>query len=99
MLQAERKGASASEYGLVFGIFELASFISSPILGKYVSDTMLLARLLLVAHTRDCTALNNRVTCRVKFSCARHEGVKGSRGIAPRIFNLRTRYSFASQLL
>jgi hypothetical protein len=41
MLQAEQKGASASEYGLVFGIFELASFISSPILGKYVSDTKL----------------------------------------------------------
>jgi hypothetical protein len=54
MLQAERKGASATEYGLVFGVFELASFISSPILGKYVSDTMSLASLmaLLVAHTK-----------------------------------------------
>jgi hypothetical protein len=46
MLQAERKGASASEYGLVFGIFELASFISSPILGKYVSDMELQCYLL-----------------------------------------------------
>jgi hypothetical protein len=46
MLQAERKGASASEYGLVFGIFELAVFISSPILGKYVSDTKLRCYLL-----------------------------------------------------
>ena len=46
MLQAERKGASASEYGLVFGIFELASFISSPILGKYVSDMKLQCYLL-----------------------------------------------------
>jgi len=46
MLQAERKGASASEYGLVFGIFELASFISSPILGKYVSDKKLQCYLL-----------------------------------------------------
>ncbi|GFG40306.1 hypothetical protein Cfor_06387 [Coptotermes formosanus] len=34
--EAERKGASATEYGLVFGVFELASFISSPILGKYL---------------------------------------------------------------
>jgi hypothetical protein len=37
-LQAERKGVSASEYGLVFGIFELVSFLSCPILGKYVSS-------------------------------------------------------------
>ncbi|KDR14079.1 MFS-type transporter SLC18B1-like [Zootermopsis nevadensis] len=35
--EAERKGVSASEYGLVFGIFELVSFLSSPILGKYLS--------------------------------------------------------------
>lgn len=39
LFQAERKGVSASEYGLVFGIFELVSFLSSPILGKYVSHT------------------------------------------------------------
>jgi uncharacterized protein YqgC (DUF456 family) len=38
LLQAERKGVSASEYGLVFGIFELVSFLSCPILGKYVSS-------------------------------------------------------------
>lgn len=41
LLQAERKGVSASEYGLVFGIFELVAFLSSPILGKYVSRTNL----------------------------------------------------------
>lgn len=34
--EAERKGVSASEYGLVFGIFELVSFLSCPILGKYL---------------------------------------------------------------
>jgi hypothetical protein len=38
LLQAERKGVSASEYGLVFGIFELVSFLSCPLLGKYVSS-------------------------------------------------------------
>ncbi|XP_046990959.1 MFS-type transporter SLC18B1-like [Schistocerca americana] len=36
-LEAENKGSTASEYGLVFGIFELVSFISSPILGKYMN--------------------------------------------------------------
>lgn len=36
-LEAESKGATASEYGLVFGVFELVSFISSPILGKYMN--------------------------------------------------------------
>ncbi|XP_067014314.2 MFS-type transporter SLC18B1 [Anabrus simplex] len=35
--EAELKGASATEYGLVFGSFELASFISSPIFGKYMN--------------------------------------------------------------
>ncbi|XP_069682376.1 MFS-type transporter SLC18B1-like [Periplaneta americana] len=34
--EAEHKGASATEYGLVFGIFELVSFLSSPMLGKYL---------------------------------------------------------------
>jgi hypothetical protein len=37
MLQAEQKGASATEYGLVFGIFELVVFIVSPIYGQHVS--------------------------------------------------------------
>jgi hypothetical protein len=37
ILQAERKGASATEYGLVFGIFELVVFIVSPIYGQNVS--------------------------------------------------------------
>jgi hypothetical protein len=36
-MQAEQKGATATEYGFVFGIFELTSFISSPFFGKYVS--------------------------------------------------------------
>ncbi len=34
--QAERKGATATEYGLVFGIFEFVVFLTSPIFGKYV---------------------------------------------------------------
>jgi hypothetical protein len=36
-LQAERKGATATEYGLVFGIFELVVFFISPIYGQHVS--------------------------------------------------------------
>lgn len=34
--EAEKKGASGIEYGLVFGIFELTVFIVSPIFGKYL---------------------------------------------------------------
>ena len=34
--EAEKKGASATEYGLVFGIFELTVFIVSPFIGKYL---------------------------------------------------------------
>ena len=32
--EAERKGATAAQYGLVFGIFELTVFIVSPVIGK-----------------------------------------------------------------
>lgn len=35
--QAERKGATATEYGLVFGIFELVVFIISPIYGQCIN--------------------------------------------------------------
>jgi len=43
--QAEKKGATASQYGLVFGVFELAMFIAAPIYGKYVSvDEFRIAR-------------------------------------------------------
>ncbi len=35
--EAEKKGATATEYGLVFGVFELTVFIVSPILGKNLS--------------------------------------------------------------
>ncbi|KAK0084730.1 hypothetical protein PV326_006183 [Microctonus aethiopoides] len=35
--EAEKKGASPSEYGLVFGIFELIVFIISPIYGQYLN--------------------------------------------------------------
>ncbi|XP_017755825.1 PREDICTED: MFS-type transporter SLC18B1-like [Eufriesea mexicana] len=34
--EAEKKGASPSEYGLVFGIFELIVFIISPVYGQYL---------------------------------------------------------------
>ncbi|XP_050541622.1 MFS-type transporter SLC18B1-like [Daktulosphaira vitifoliae] len=36
-LEAERKGATATEYGLVFGVFELVVFIISPIYGKHLN--------------------------------------------------------------
>lgn len=43
------KNATATEYGLVFGSFELVSFLSSPILGKYVSSRIfILSKLLLI---------------------------------------------------
>ncbi|XP_071440047.1 MFS-type transporter SLC18B1-like [Hetaerina americana] len=35
--EAERKGSTATEYGLVFGIFELVVFIVSPIYGKHLN--------------------------------------------------------------
>ncbi|CAB3360915.1 Hypothetical predicted protein [Cloeon dipterum] len=35
--EAELKGATATEYGLVFGIFELVVFFISPIYGKYLN--------------------------------------------------------------
>jgi MFS family permease len=34
--EAEKKGATASEYGLIFGVFELVGFILSPIYGHYM---------------------------------------------------------------
>lgn len=35
--EAERKGCSASEYGLVFGIFEFVVFLISPIYGQHLN--------------------------------------------------------------
>ncbi|KAG7163415.1 MFS-type transporter SLC18B1-like [Homarus americanus] len=35
--EAEKKGATPSQYGLVFGIFELTVFLVSPIYGRYMS--------------------------------------------------------------
>ena len=32
--EAEKKGATASDYGFVFGVYELFVFIASPIMGK-----------------------------------------------------------------
>lgn len=37
IFQAELKGATATEYGLVFGIFELVVFIVSPIYGQHLN--------------------------------------------------------------
>ncbi|XP_043211164.1 MFS-type transporter SLC18B1-like [Amphibalanus amphitrite] len=35
--EAEKKGATATQYGFVFGVFELTVFIVSPIYGKYLN--------------------------------------------------------------
>lgn len=35
--EAEKKGANATEYGLVFGVFELIVFMISPIYGQYLN--------------------------------------------------------------
>ena len=34
--EAEKKGATATQYGLVFGIFELTVFVVSPVIGKFL---------------------------------------------------------------
>ena len=34
--EAQSKGATATEFGLVFGIFELVAFLTSPVFGIYV---------------------------------------------------------------
>lgn len=35
--EAEKKGATASQYGLVFGVFELTVFLVSPIYGRFMT--------------------------------------------------------------
>lgn len=35
--EAEKKGAVATEYGLVFGVFELIVFLVSPFYGQYLN--------------------------------------------------------------
>lgn len=42
VFQAEKKGATAAEYGLVFGVFELVVFLVSPIYGQQVSICLVL---------------------------------------------------------
>ncbi|XP_064112403.1 MFS-type transporter SLC18B1-like [Macrobrachium nipponense] len=37
-MMAESKGASATQYGFVFGVFELVVFIASPIYGNYINQ-------------------------------------------------------------
>ncbi|GFQ98152.1 MFS-type transporter SLC18B1 [Trichonephila clavata] len=36
--EAERKGATATEYGFIFGIFQLTIFVTAPLMGKIVSN-------------------------------------------------------------
>lgn len=36
--QADKKGCSATEYGFVFGSFELVAFVTSPVFGSLVSS-------------------------------------------------------------
>lgn len=37
-MQAEKKGCTATEYGLVFGVFELVVFLVSPLYGQYLNS-------------------------------------------------------------
>lgn len=39
--EAEKKGATASEYGLVFGTVEFVIFVAAPIFGQFVSISIL----------------------------------------------------------
>lgn len=36
--QAEKKGCTATQYGIVFGVFELAVFLVSPIYGQFLNN-------------------------------------------------------------
>jgi MFS family permease len=36
--EAEKKGTTASEYGLIFGVYSLVGFILSPIYGHYLKN-------------------------------------------------------------
>ncbi len=36
-MQAEKKGVTATQYGFVFGIFDLAKVFICPIFGKHVN--------------------------------------------------------------
>lgn len=38
--EAEKKGATATEYGLVFGVFEFVIFVAAPIYGQFVSTLL-----------------------------------------------------------
>ena len=38
--QAESKGASATQYGLVFGMFELTVFLVSPVVARLVAKVV-----------------------------------------------------------
>ncbi|CAG7831972.1 unnamed protein product, partial [Allacma fusca] len=38
--EAEKKGATATEYGLVFGVFQLTVFITSPIFGTLIGSVI-----------------------------------------------------------
>lgn len=51
LLQAEKKGATATEYGCVFGVFELVVFLVSPWYGKHVSKNFFLTHFLEDART------------------------------------------------
>lgn len=37
-MQAEKKGCTATAYGLVFGVFELVVFLVSPLYGAYLNS-------------------------------------------------------------
>ena len=49
--EAEKKGASATEYGLVFGIFELTVFIVSPFVGKILPRVRIYNVLYIYQHS------------------------------------------------
>ena len=48
-VEAERKGATSTEIGFIFGAFQLVIFITSPIYGRYVSLSVCLSVCLLAA--------------------------------------------------
>jgi len=69
--EAESKGATATEYGLVFGSFEFIAFISSPILGKYMHylgvKTTLNLGMILAALSAICFGLLDMISTHGTF--------------------------------
>ncbi|UYV78832.1 hypothetical protein LAZ67_16002939 [Cordylochernes scorpioides] len=58
--EAERKGASPSQYGLIFGVYQLTMFFCAPICGSLTEE--LAERMVQISYTNPKTMLNTGMT-------------------------------------